>query len=43
MLLNSEYSPVFKTLLLIVGIRVTVDGNDKNLGNVYLATFKDGN
>jgi hypothetical protein len=26
MLLHSEYSPVFKTLLLIVGIRMTLDG-----------------
>jgi hypothetical protein len=30
----SVHSPVFRSLPLIVGIRVNLDGNDKNLGNV---------
>jgi len=40
---HNKYSPVFKPLPLIVGIRVNVDGNSKNFGNVYLVIFKKGN
>ena len=34
-----KYSPVYKPVSLIVGIRVNLDGNAKNLGNVYLVLY----